>query len=429
MARRRRPVSLGTYCILIITALTIGLGAWVFPRIAGDIDDIKIDTAALISALVSTPQPGATPVAMSQNSEMTFEPLPTPSLPPQSKTVTITAGGQIWLDSTLRRSGLQDGQYYNYDDIFTAITPYMNRSDITMVTLESTVSQSGSYDQYLAPAAILNSLKSAGVDIINLATERIFDYGMDGLANTRASAEQLGFSVTGAHRSADEQWLPLTFEVNGIKVAILSYTYGYSNTGGSRGNKDQRAIAVNIMDAETIRNDVRSARGRGANLVIVNLHWGKQGNTRPNTDQTQLVNAIIDCGLDAIIGTHPYTVHDMEKRNVNCVDGVNRDVFIAYSLGNLLTNVRDNAQQIIGNLLTLQFTLENGADSVRLTDAYYLPTWQMRWETDKYYFRILPAGTETKPAEMTDTIYRNMRRAYEESIKKLGDEPARHIAE
>ena len=429
MTRRRRQVSLGTYCMLIITALTIGMGAWVFPRLAGDIDDIRIDTAALIGAIVSTPQPGATPVAMAQIPEATHEPLPTPTLPPQSKTVTVTVGGQIWLDATLRKSGQQEDRNFYYDDIFTAITPYMNQSDVTMVTLESTVSQTGSFDTYLAPASILSSLKNAGVDVINLATERIFDYGMEGLANTRASAEQLGFSVTGAHRNADEQWLPLTFEVNGVKVAVLSYTYGFSNAGSGRGTREERAIAVNLAKAETIRDDVRTARNRGANLVLVNIHWGKQSNTRPNDDQARLVDEIIDCGLDAIIGTHPTTVHSMERRNVYCVDNVNRDVFIAYSLGDFLVNNRDSAQHIIGNLLTLQFTLDNGSQSVRLTDARYMPTWLMRWEAGQYHYRIIPAGTEIKPPEMTDTIYRNMRRAYEEIVRKLGDDAARHVAQ
>ncbi|MDR2506105.1 MAG: CapA family protein [Oscillospiraceae bacterium] len=428
MAKRRRPVSLGTYIMLVLTILTVGMGVWVFTRIAGNIDDIHIDTAALIGALVSTQNPNATE-QVAQLPDATPIPSPTPTPIPLGKTVTISVGGQIWLDSTLRKSGAQDDGMFYYDDVFGAITPYMNKADVTMVTLESTVTSAGSYDTYRAPSAILNSLKNAGVDIINLATEHIFDYGKDGLANTRASAEQLGFSVTGANRSAEEQALPLTFEVNGIKIAVLSYTYGLSTAGSKQGTKDDRAIAVGTMDADLIRGNVRSAREQGANLVIVNLHWGKQANTKPNAEQTALVDAIVDCGVDAILGTHPTYVHTMEKRNVNCIDGVNRNVFIAYSLGDFLTNERNESNQIIGTLLNLQFTLDNGSSAVRLTDASYMPTWQMRWQEDKYYFRVLPAGTTSQPSEMTNTVYRNMRRAYEDNLKKLGSDAARPIEE
>jgi len=418
--------------MLAITVMTVGLGAWIFPRIAGDLEDVTINTAALIQALAATAAPpDATPIAEYhpvQNIDIIpVEPTPTPQ--PQARTVSITAGGQIWLDSTLRRSGLQESGAHNYDEIFEVIAPYMSRADVTMVTLETTVTGEASYDTYRAPVSLLRTLNGAGVDIINLGTERILESGFAGLEYTRQAAEQHGFDVTGANRSKEEQELPLTFEVNGIKIAVLSYTYGFSTTGGRQGTKEHREIAVNLIDEQRIRQDVRVARERGANLVIVNAHWGKRAATKPATDITRLVDKIVDCGADAILGTHPTSVHKMERRHVACVDGVTRDVFIAYSLGDLLVNERSTSADIIGVLLTLQFTLDPGAESVRLTGANYLPTWQMRWERDKFYYRILPAGTTNQPSEMTNTVYRSMRRAYEDLLKKLGSDAALPIAE
>ena len=431
MARRKRPVSFGTYFMLVITVISVGLGAWIFPRIAGNLDEVVIDTAALIQALAATaPPPGTTPVTEPRPTIAPEEyEQPTATPPPQAKTVTISAAGQIWLDSTLRKSGVTEGGSYNYEEIFDAIRPYMNDADVTMVTLESTVTGGDSYDTYRAPEAILSALKNAGVDIINLATERILEEGLAGLDYTRSTAVGMGFSVTGANRSREEQELPLTFEVNGVKIAVLSYTYGLSAVGGRVGTKEQRDIAVSLIDANRIREEVAEARSHGANLVIVNTHWGKRSNTKPGTDITRLVDDIITCGADAIIGTHPTTVHKMDRRRVTCDDGVERDVFIAYSLGDLLVNERSTSAEIIGTLLTLQFTLDPGATSVRLTGAEYLPTWQMRWEAGKYNYRILPAGTVVQPDEMTNTVYRSMRRAYEDVVKKLGSDIATPVAE
>ncbi|GHV27908.1 hypothetical protein FACS18948_6040 [Clostridia bacterium] len=428
--RRRRPVSIGTYLMLTIAAATIALSGWIFLRLAGDLNDITIDTASIIQSLVvsSSDQPAATSINYSVVTAPEPTPSPTPAPPPESKRLTLTAGGQIYLDSTLRKAGLNDGGYY-FDDIFAQITPYMNKSDITMVTLESTVTESGSYGTYIAPAAILSALKTAGVDIINLATERILDGGLNGLATTRTIAEQLGFSVTGAHRSADEQRLPLTFEVNGIKVAVLSYTYGLSSEGDKKGSSSDRAIAVNIMNAETIRADVMQARNLGANLVIVNTHWGKRADTKAGSQQTRLIDNIIDCGADLILGTHPLTVHKFDKQTLVCADGVTRDVFVAYSLGDFMVNERSSSAEVTGVLLTLEYELADSASSVTLKNSTYMPTWLMRWETDKYYYKIIPAGTTSKPEVMTDTIYRNMRRAYEDLLKKNGSDFALPIPE
>ncbi|GHU72310.1 hypothetical protein AGMMS49992_07990 [Clostridia bacterium] len=425
---RRRGVSFGTWLMLAVTVATIGLGAWVFPRLSGNLDEVAFDATAIIQALAATADPGATPVPAYQP---TLEPIaePTATPAPQARVITLGAAGQIFLDSTLRKSGLLETGSYNYDSIFDAITPYTAALDAMMVTLETTVTDASPYDAYCAPSEILTSLKKAGVDIINLGTERILEEGIEGLNKTRAAAEKNGFSVTGAHRSSDEQALPLTFDLNGVKVAILSYTYGLSTVGVKQGTKDQRAIAVNIIDPETIRADVATARGQGANLVIVNVHWGKRSNTKPSTDCTKLVDQIADCGVDVILGTHPSYVHKMERRAVTWADGTEHELFVAYSLGNFLSNERDSAEQIVGMLLSMQFTLDPGATTVRMTDAKWMPTWVMRWGGGPYQYRLLPAGTETQPEEMTNSIYRNMRRAYEDIIKRYGDSAAVPIAE
>ncbi|MDR0396405.1 MAG: CapA family protein [Oscillospiraceae bacterium] len=425
--RKKRGVSFGTWLMLAATALAVSMSAWIFPRLSGSLEDVAVVSGALIQALAATAVPGETPVAVYQP---TIEPTaaPTPTPPPQSRTVTLGVSGQIYLDGNLRKSGLIETGAYNFESIFSQIAPYASAPDAMMVTLETTVSDAPPYDTYCAPSEILTALKNAGVDIINLGTERILEEGFEGLSKTRAAVEMHGFSVTGAHRSPDEQALPLTLDLNGVKVAVLSYTYGLSTVGAKQGSKDQRAIAVNTIDPQRIRQDAETARERGANLVIVNMNWGKRTATKPAAAETKIVDEIADCGVDVILGVHPSSAHKMERRNVTWADGTEHEVFIAYSLGNFLTNERET-DQIVGMLLTLQFTLDPGSDRARLTDAKWMPTWVMRWDSGGYQYRILPAGTETQPAEMTDGVYRNMRRAYENIIKRYGDTAAVPVAE
>ena len=432
--RQKRHLSMGSIFMILWTAGCVAMGLFVFSRLSGYLGDVQLSPAAMIQGLVAT----APPATQSPAAQTTASPETTPETqetaqpaPAQApRVITINAVGQIGLDNTLRRSGLQESGNYDYQEIFTDIAPYMSRSDITLVTLETAVAgESLDYDSYNAPDAILDALGKAGVDIINLGTERILDKGFEGLAKTRDTAERMGFDVTGAHRSAQEQQLPLTFVVQDIKVACLSYTYGLSSTGGKKGTAEQRAWAVNLLDPEQVRQDVQKARAQGAQLVLVNVHWGKRSNTKPSSDVLKLADQLASCGADAILGTHPTSVHSMERRTVTLEDGRTQEVFIAYSLGNFLTNERDDAATITGTLLTLEFTLDPGADRVRLTNARYMPTWVMRYQTDSYHYRILPAGSASQPPEMTNSVYRNMSKAYENQLKTLGTEAAAPYAE
>jgi len=435
MARRRRirrGVSAGTVVMLTITLLTVGLGAWTLPRLAGNLEDVTFDPGVYIQALAQTQpesqaevitvyEPAATPVP---------EAAPTATPAPESRSVTFAFGGQVSVDNTMRKAVRVEGDYYDFSGIFDVITPYLSQADVAMLTLEAaTAGADADYDVYNAPDALLTALQDAGVDVINLGTERILDKGIAGLTRTRDLAEQMGFDVVGANRSLDESLLPLTFEVNGVKCAILSYTYGLSSTGSQKGTKDQRAYSVNTLDAARVRLDVKQARAQGAQVVVVACHWGKRSNTKASTDVKGIAESILDCGADAIIGTHPTSVHTMERRTVTWEDGTEHEVFVAYSLGNFLTNERDDTANITGVLLTLRFTVEPGADSAKITSASYLPTWVMRWQDSIYHYRILPSGTLTQPAEMTNSVYRNMRRSYEDMIKKLGTDAALPIEE
>jgi poly-gamma-glutamate synthesis protein (capsule biosynthesis protein) len=413
--------------MILVTCVTVGMGLWIFQNVAGDLEDVQINAAVMIQALAATaPPPGVRATAAPLAATATPAPTPTPA----ALVVTLNAVGQINLDSTLRKSGALEDGGFDYDEIFTDIKAYLGRADVTLVTLESAVIPDAALDTYNAPVEILTALNKAGVNIINVGTEHILDKGLEGLAATRETAERMGFDVIGASRSAEEQGRLLLIDVKGVKIACLSYVYGLSSTGAKKGNAQSRAYSVNLLEADRVVSDVQRVRQQGAQLVVVNVHWGKRSNTRPNAEVTKLTEQIAASGADVILGTHPTSVQTFERRWVTLADGAAKEVFIAYSLGNFLTNERDEASAILGTVLSLQFTLDPGANQVRLSDARYLPTWVMRYQTNsKYHYRIVPAGKEAQPAEMTNSVFRNMRRAYEDLLKRVGQEAAVSYAE
>jgi len=411
-----------------MTIATIGLGALIFPQLAGSLEDVQAGAAVMIQALAATAvPPGVTPIpTLAPSPQTTATPTPTPA----ARSITLSFSGQVNLDSTLRKAGVRESNTYDYSDIFTQIAPYLSKADLTLVTVETVVAGDiAGFGSYNAPDAILSALRQAGVDVINVATERILDIGITGLNATYETGKRFGFDVIGINVTPEGRYHPLIVDVKGVKTALLSYTYGLSSTGSKQGTASQREDSVNIIDAARIRSDVAYVREQGAQLVIVNAHWGKRNNTKPAGEVQRLVDDIANCGVDVIIGTHPTSVHPFETRTVHLADGTEKDIFIAYSMGNLLTNERDEAKDILGSILTLTFTQDPGSSTARLTDARYMPTWVMRYQSGSYQYRILPAGTEQQPPEMTNTIYRNMRRAYEALLKQNGTQPALPVAE
>ncbi|MEG0766884.1 MAG: CapA family protein, partial [Clostridia bacterium] len=286
--KRRRGISAGTVLMLLVTIGCIGVGGWVWERIAGDADFTQFQPARLMqtlafqgeSARVMTekqsneqPQTKRAPV---QPPATVLAPTPTPA--PTARVITLHAVGQIQLDATLRRAYYDaESETYDYSEILQPIAADMAAADLTIATLESTLAgEDAEYGNYNAPDVLLDALKVAGVDLINLSTERILDFGLDGLKRTRDVAESMGFAVVGANRSADEKQMQSSFQINGIRGVILSYTYGLSSTGARVGDDVQRANAVNLLDVDTVKADVARARMQGAEVVIVNVHWGKR---------------------------------------------------------------------------------------------------------------------------------------------------------
>jgi poly-gamma-glutamate synthesis protein (capsule biosynthesis protein) len=73
--------------------------------------------------------------------------------------------------------------------------------------------------------------------------------------------------------------------------------------------------------------DIAMAQKRGADIVVVLLHWGNEYETKHLASQETTAHHLIDAGATIVIGHHPHVVQEIEKYK----GGV-----IAYSLGNFI---------------------------------------------------------------------------------------------
>ncbi|MFN0157800.1 MAG: CapA family protein [Bacteroidota bacterium] len=203
----------------------------------------------------------------------------------------------------------------------------LSTADIGMVNLECPVTTRGIAVEkpftFRMQPAFLPALKQAGIDIVNIANNHIYDYGAIGLFDTIEHLDSAGIAHVGAGRTHDEAHQPIVIERAAYRIGFLGY-YG----GGEAPAATADSPGVARRDVELIQRDIRALKEHdSANFIVVNLHWGTEKADTPDTWQTKVGRAIIDAGADAVIGHHPHVLQGIERYK----HGV-----IAYSLGNFI---------------------------------------------------------------------------------------------
>ncbi len=200
-------------------------------------------------------------------------------------------------------------------------------ADIAIVNLENPVTTRGKkvpkpFNFRMHPR-FLEALKGAGVTAVSIANNHVFDYGKEGLFDTFSYLEKSGIQTIGAGVDMEHARRPLVVRKHGLSVGILAY-YG----GGEAPGATQRRPGVARRDLAVISEDVRALKASDSSLyVVVILHWGVEKAASPEPGQRHFAHALIDAGVDAIIGHHPHVLQGIERYK----HGV-----IAYSLGNFV---------------------------------------------------------------------------------------------
>ena len=195
------------------------------------------------------------------------------------------------------------------------------------------------------------------------------DKGNSGLVSTLNFLDNYGIAHTGTARSEDEQNTILIKDVNGIKIAFLSYTYG---TNGITIPSD-KPYSVNLIDKELIKKHIASAKEQNVDVICVSMHWGIEYKLKPTSTQKELADFLFENGVDIILGSHPHVLEPMEKRTITLNDGTTKDGFVIYSLGNFVSGqVYANTKSTV--ILDIQITKNSegkiSIDSVKYTPVY-----------------------------------------------------------
>lgn len=235
---------------------------------------------------------------------------------------------QVQIDAAKTKDG------YDYSSYFKHIKEYTDKADISIVNLEVTLAGKPhtGYPSFSAPDEFALELKNAGFEVFLTANNHILDKGQRGFKRTLSQLDSLRVRHLGTYTSSSKRDLlyPMMIIKNGIRIAMLNYTYGTNDI------KVREPNIVNYINRDSILKDIDLAKRMYADVIIANMHWGDEYRLYQNKTQERLADFLIENGVNIIIGGHPHVVQpiDIRKEN-NEIKQV-----IVYSMGNFVSGMR-----------------------------------------------------------------------------------------
>jgi hypothetical protein len=220
------------------------------------------------------------------------------------------------------------------------ITRTLKAADLTMVNLESSITDRGTPEAkerevasqryyYRTSPVALDFLAAAGVDLVTMANNHAADYGPIGLKDTLAAIRTSPIPVIGIGRDRQAAFAPYRVSIRGTDFAFLAAdaspressssvwaaTLATPGVAAAHSGKPRALLAA--VRAASLQDDV----------VVVYLHWGTEERACPTRRQRSAARALADAGADVIVGSHSHVLLG---------SGWMGKTYVNYGLGNFL---------------------------------------------------------------------------------------------
>lgn len=289
---------------------------------------------------------------------------------------TISASGDIIIHGRVGDAARTDDGY-DFSPLFANVAPVLSSADLAICHLEVPLSQTnndlafGEQGAFRVPRELADALVAAGFDSCSVASNHAYDSGESSVIATVDQLTRVGLPHVGIATSAEEAARLWQFDVNGVTVGHLSYTYGLN--GREPGSVPTDRVAQ--IDEATILADAARHKANGSEFVVVSMHWGDEFVAELNDLQAELGPRLIASeDIDLIIGHSAHVPQRIER-----YDGE----YVAYGLGNFLSNQSVDAPEC-PTACTLEsqdgaiveFVVDRGDDgSLAVVDVRARPTW------------------------------------------------------
>lgn len=299
-----------------------------------------------------------------------------PILPDLSRvqTVKISVVGDLMAHSwQLDNAYNKATDTYDFNYSFKYIRKYLSGADLTIGNFEAVVGGKelgySDFPRFNVPDAFAAAVKNAGFDLLTTANNHCNDKWEKGILRTIDVLDGLGIDHVGTYKSQEKRDTILIKEINGMKFAFLSYTYGTNGLALTEG----KPYLANVMSEQLIKADIEKAKAQNPDFIVVLPHMGNEYATAPNQIFENWINMMFQAGADIVLASHPHVLQRAEYVNITNGDGTTRTGFVAYSLGNFVSSQRTTPRDA-GIIMNLYFERVKGEKAI-LKNASYIPTW------------------------------------------------------
>ena len=307
----------------------------------------------------------------------------------QERRVTLLFAGDAMMHTPQIYAAKTDSGY-NFHSVFDHVKDQIKAVDIAGVNLETTFGGEPftGYPTFSSPKEYATALRQAGFNIFFTANNHALDTGQEGLEQTIQTIREVGAKQTGTFFNQEQRYLlyPLMIIKNGIRIALLNYTYG---TNGLRVSSPN---IVNLIDTILIKQDILATQKLQPDIVIAVMHWGEEYHTEPSVHQKKIAQFLFRHNVRIIIGHHPHMVQPIETHRAPN-DSITHTVY--YSLGNFYSNQR-KPNRDGGMLAHIVLSKAHSNATVTIDKADYSLVWVNKYfERGNPVYRILPIQTDT----------------------------------
>jgi poly-gamma-glutamate synthesis protein (capsule biosynthesis protein) len=217
--------------------------------------------------------------------------------------------------------------------------PHTDRGQVSVVDIPAPA----------CPVSTLDSLVNAGISVVTMAGNHMFDQGVFGVIDSVAGIRDRGMLPVGAGATDAEAREPAIVETGGVSVGFLSYNCvgpreswatavkagvaplriinHYELDIASPGSAPREFTSVDRDSADQLRADIARLAAR-VDIVCVSLHKG-MGFVRATLAQyeQEAARIAVDAGAHVVIGHHAHILRGVETyRGAPIFHGINHFV-------------------------------------------------------------------------------------------------------
>ncbi len=191
-------------------------------------------------------------------------------------------------------------------------------------------------------------LPENGVEAVSLDNNHVWDYGEEGIYNTKSALSDAGVIYSTPLETG-------IYDYKGkIQAAMLSWNCIDRYGEGFKKAKFKREYTDEFLQHETFEEAVQAEIRKAKELfplVIVSFHWGQEKLYVPTDNQIRLGRMAVDAGADLVIGHHSHRIQPIEFYEGS---------LICYSLGNFCFAGNDRPSDMTSIIVQVRFRIKEG---------------------------------------------------------------------